>query len=85
MQLRCVSTYQNTARGLVYFEGVAFEATDEIAAFLLSDSPASFEVVGADSDEGDESEDGPETRDLDSPPVDRAVRRAGRRKAVDEA
>jgi hypothetical protein len=45
MRLRSKTHYRNGARGLDYPPGTEFDATPELAAYLMADSPGCFEEV----------------------------------------
>lgn len=64
-KLQCVSSYQ--CRQVAYEAGQVFEVTEEEAQFLQNDSPGSFVPF---------VEDEPEAKEVDAPPMHKAVTRA---------
>ena len=47
MKLKVLGRYSNEPRGLVYAEGQIIEVDEGLAAYLLGDSPGSFEEYKA--------------------------------------
>lgn len=92
MRLRCIGKYENGPKQLAFMPGQEFYATSEQARYLLADAPGCFEEVlpaplptvpdqdkePEQGDQGDEQLD--EQKNVDRPPMDKAVRMAARRK-----
>jgi hypothetical protein len=63
-KLRALAAYENGPRGLHYKAGDEFEATPQLALFLMADAPGCFEPVVEVVD----------VKAVASPPVDKMVR-----------
>jgi hypothetical protein len=72
MKLKCLSRYDNVPQGLHYRPGQVLEVSEDMARWLMDDSPSSFEHVKPE----------PEVKEVEAPPQDKAVKRAPRSKAA---
>jgi hypothetical protein len=45
MKIKCIGKYVNAPAGLVFNPGEEFDATDDLASFLMSDAPGCFQEV----------------------------------------
>ncbi len=70
-KLRVVSEYLNRGKNVHYKPGAIVECTDDERRFYLADSPGSFEDYAE-----------PAHKEVQEPPIDKAIKRAPRTKRV---
>ena len=62
MRLRCVGRYVNDPRGIAYSVGETFDVDPALLAFLMADAPGCFEPAQ------------PESKAINAPPADKAIK-----------